>query len=283
MLLFERCLLCKKSSSGILTQKSVKTYFSILKTNFLVYLHYPLELLMVVLQRVVTISLLMVFWNLVLKSAAGSKLQISELLSYFLIADGIGELTMATRTKFGTLLRRSIKSGQISNYLIKPLRILPAMYAHVWGERSIYNAPALACIFLGVCLNPPTNIANYLIFLLFLVLATTIAFAINLFEGVLTFYVTSPGGIMSSLVHIIRILSGALAPLEYFPNELRKVVELTPFPSMIFTPVHSLMRSPSELNIFRNFTLCIIWAVVLNFLTLRLWRRGLRQYEAIGL
>ena len=238
---------------------------------------------MVILQRVVTVGLLMVFWNLVLKNTAGNSPHLTGLLSYFLIADGIGELTMATRTKFGTLLRRSIKTGQISNYLMKPLSILPAMYAHVWGERSIYNAPAIASIILGLVINPPNHWTRLSLFFVFLVLSMATAFAFNLIEGILTFWVTSPSGIMNCIVHTTRLLSGAIAPLTFFPNKLRNIVELTPFPAMVFAPINSLGILDSPISIAKSFLIAVFWASALNIVLLRLWRKGLRKYEAIGL
>lgn len=257
-------------------------YLAILKYNFMEYIRYPFELLSVLIQRVIKISFLLILWKLVL-DASGKSYNLNELLSYFLLADGIAEITMALRTKFGTLLRDSIKSGSISNFLIKPIKLIPAMYATTWGKRSIYNVPGLISISIGIVLNPPRNAESILLFIIFFLIAGSIAFAFNMFEGIMTFYVESPGGIMNSLVHIVRVFSGAMAPLSFFPEKLRVFLSFTPFPAMVYGPINSLGYSTIDNNILNELSIAMSWAIIINILMFYFWKKGIKKYEAYGL
>lgn len=257
-------------------------YFAILKFNFQEYLRYPFEFVSVLIQQWIRIAFFFILWSLILE-ATDRDFNIRELVAYFLLADGISETTMALRTKFGTLLRKSIKTGSISNFLIKPVRLLPAMFSTVWGQRSIHNVPALLSIAAGIILNPPQNIESILLFLFFFLIAGVIAFAFNLFEGIMTFYVESPGGIMNAMVHVARIFSGAWAPLTFFPDKVREILEYTPYPAMVFGPINSLSYTGFNADVGKELVIAIFWAVAINLIMYFFWRRGIKKYEAYGL
>jgi ABC-2 type transport system permease protein len=213
----------------------------------------------------------------------GESRDITEILSYYLITGGLAGLTMLFRQKFGAYLRKSIKSGEISNFLIKPIALLPSIYATVWGERSVHNITAIISIVIGLVISPPLSFINLILFLIFVLISFSIGFAINLIEGILTLYLESPGGIMNSIAHIARLLSGSLIPLEYFPENIARVIQYLPFAVAIYSPYQSLRYETFNLSVLRELGVGIFWALTLNVLIIYFWRKGLKKYEAVGL
>ncbi len=258
-------------------------YFHLLKTNFLVYIQYPLELLFIILKDIIKILFLVLFWGLIFSSMSGEERSITEIVSYYLITGGLAELTMLFRQKLGAYLRKSIKSGEISNFLIKPIALLPSIYTTVWGQRSVYNVSAIISIIIGLVISPPFSFVNVVLFLVFVLISFSIGFAINLIEGILTLYLESPGGIMNSIAHIARLLSGSLIPLEYFPEGIAGIIQYLPFAVAIYSPYQSLRYERFGTEVLKNLGVGIVWAVLMNFIVIYLWRKGLKKYEAIGL
>lgn len=260
----------------------MRIYLEILFFNFQQFIHYPLEILAALLSNIITVFFTYIFWTLVLK-ATGQESDIYMLVGYFLIAEGMGNLTMIFRQKFGSLLRKSIKDGSITNFIIKPIGVLPSMYATVWGRRSVPNISSLVMMILGIVLIHPTSVVALVLFVYFLIVAFLLAYSMNLFEGILTFHVTEPGGIMNAIAHTTRLLSGAFIPLYFFPDTIRNVADYLPFTMMIFTPINMLSQNSINHDVVRDLLLGTFWSGFALIITYILWKKGLRKYEAVGL
>jgi ABC-2 type transport system permease protein len=75
-------------------------------------------------------------------------------------------------------------------------------------------------------------------------------------------------------------LSGLIAPLQLYPEPVRRLALWTPFPYMISIPAQLL--AGDAVDVVASFAVVGGWIAVLLPLTLFLWRRGLRKYGAMG-
>jgi len=80
------------------------------------------------------------------------------------------------------------------------------------------------------------------------------------------------------VVHLF--LSGLIAPLDVYPEPVRRFTELTPFPYLIYYPVNLLLGRGAPFG--RAVAVLAAWGVVAWLLQRLLWRRGLRRYSAMG-
>jgi ABC-2 type transport system permease protein len=105
-----------------------------------------------------------------------------------------------------------------------------------------------------------------------------------LFEGLslLSFWVENTYGIRFTMRVIMEVVGGAIIPLSFFPQILEKTFMLLPFPFLIYVPMKIYLgKIPLEqvgLELFKEGG----WIVVLAMLNLILWKRGIRQYVAMG-
>lgn len=91
-------------------------YFDILKFGFSRSTAYPTEVFAVILRKIFDLGVTLLFW-FVLSKTASISLTTQELLSYFLIAEAIKEITFLTSLKFGKNTLRKVKRGDINTYL----------------------------------------------------------------------------------------------------------------------------------------------------------------------
>jgi len=75
-------------------------------------------------------------------------------------------------------------------------------------------------------------------------------------------------------------LSGMLAPLDLYPEAVRRFALLTPFPSMLYLPAQ--LASGGSIDAVAGFQTVAVWLAVLIPLNLLLWRAGVRRYAAMG-
>lgn len=257
-------------------------YWDIVRFNFLRFLAYPFEILASVLKRVIEILFLILFWSLIVNSP-GSHINLSQIVSYFFISMGIQDLVMAHWGPFGSDIATLIKTGQISNYLIKPLDIIPTVYSISLGRSGMRIILAIINLGIGVVIFPPKSIVSVFLFLIFFIFAWSIAFAYNLFQGSLYFYLTEAGGVKNALNNIVRIFSGEMIPLFLFPYTLSQIVRLTPFPSMVYGPTIALSTNNINGEVIINIFISLFWAVVLNIGVYLFWKKSIKHYEAIGI
>ncbi len=235
-----------------------------------------------ILKRILMLSFLVVFWSLI-SEASNNTINITDIISYFLIAQGVGELLMADNTNFGRTIRRAVKRGSINQVLIRPVELISYLYFTTLGERGVAMFWAIGSIIIGIIINKGITIYGIILFPLFFFSAFFIAFAYNLFEGAISFVFTEVSGIKNSLHHITRVLSGLVVPLTFFPEGLRNIVNLSPFPAMISAPTNALKLQDFTSETFNLLLISFFWAIFLNIVVTLFWKKALKKYEAIGI
>jgi len=261
----------------------MKTYIAVVSFYYKRYLIYPYETITIVIKRFFNISFLLIFWNLILQGSTINGFNLNNLLSYFLISDGVGELLMSDDTKLGRLIRKQVKSGNINQILIKPVSIIKYYYFLCFGQSSIKNIIAIISIVIGVIINHNLTLSSFLIFLIFMFNGFFVALSFNIFEGALSLIFTEVNGIKNAINHVTRVLSGAFIPLTLFPEGFRKIIELTPFPTMVFGPTNALRSSQFNIEIIKQIIVGLFWSLVLFVLVNKFWNYCLKKYEAIGI
>jgi ABC-2 type transport system permease protein len=68
-------------------------------------------------------------------------------------------------------------------------------------------------------------------------LAFLVSFSFDYFIGLLAFYTESTWGLSITKEIIIMVLSGALLPLQFFPDAIRQVLLWLPFQTIYYTPL----------------------------------------------
>jgi ABC-2 type transport system permease protein len=257
-------------------------YFDIVKFNFLRFFAYPWEIVASILKRVVELFFLIFFWTLVIKSSNG-QINLTQIVSYFFISMGIRDLVMSHWGPFGGEIGNEIKTGQINNYLIKPVSIIPTLYSISLGRNGMRVFLAITNLLIGIAIFPPKNLISVGLFFIFFILALLISFAFNLFQGTLYFHLTDAFGVRSAINNFVRILSGEMVPLFLFPFLLGQIIRFTPFPSMVYGPTIALSTSRIDQTVLVNIAIGIFWAITLNFFVYRFWKRSIKNYEAIGI
>jgi len=111
-------------------------------------------------------------------------------------------------------------------------------------------------------------------------LAFILRFAIQYTFAMLAFWTERASAIQQFWGLFYIFLSGAIAPLEVFPDTVRQILEWTPFPYMMHFPAILLMGLP--VNFGSSILIMIGWTIVFIMLNRWLWRKGLKQYSGMG-
>jgi ABC-2 type transport system permease protein len=109
------------------------------------------------------------------------------------------------------------------------------------------------------------------LFPLSLLFAFFISFFLDYFVGLFGFYSESVWGLSTTKEILVTILSGALIPLQFFPDAIQKVLLWLPFQAIYHTPLMMITRPNQGWDVFLPMLATQIFWVVALFLATRLF------------
>ena len=220
-----------------------------------------------------------VLWYWLLRGSSEQEIRLS--VGYLLVANGVRELVDAYQLKFGGRLMDEIKDGSISSSLVRPIVPYRLSYFIFFGTRGTNYIFGWLLIFGGVLVNPPVSIINYGYFILVILLASVISYQLNIMTGFLSFWFIEAASMRSLLVHTTRVLSGSMIPLTYFPELLRNIALITPFPILAYLP--SKVVQNGLMGYEGSLLASGLWVVIFFLMEKKLWIWGVKRYEAVGI
>lgn len=182
-------------------------------------------------------------------------------------------------------LERQIRTGELSNLLMRPLH--PLLHHAMQNLAALPVRVALA-VPLGVAvlvaaggLETPGGAALGALGPA-LALAWLINLGVHVVIGCLAFWLTASTSLFEVWLGLYLVLSGAAVPTSLYPEGLAAVVRVLPFHATLGFPAELLIGRLSEGEIARGLGLQVMWVVIFGALGAWLWRRGLRVYGAVG-
>jgi ABC-2 type transport system permease protein len=116
--------------------------------------------------------------------------------------------------------------------------------------------------------------------LLALIASFIVRFLIQYAFSMLSFWSERASSIEEAWLLLYMFFSGMLAPLDVYPEPVRRFAELTPFPYLVYFPAQLLMGKPVPL--LRATLVLLAWGLGAFILYRFLWKRGLKRYSAMG-
>jgi ABC-2 type transport system permease protein len=111
-------------------------------------------------------------------------------------------------------------------------------------------------------------------------MAFALRFIIQYTFAMVAFWTERAAALENLWMLFFLFLSGYIAPLDVFPENIRNIVMLTPFPYMINFPASILVGLPVDLT--RGFLAIIGWFLIFLGANRFLWRMGLKRYSGMG-
>jgi ABC-2 type transport system permease protein len=125
--------------------------------------------------------------------------------------------------------------------------------------------------------------AGLLLFPVSLLLAFLISFSIDYFVGLMGFYSESVWGLSITKEIIVTVFSGALIPLQFFPDAIQKILFWLPFQAIFHTPIMMITRPDQELEVFLPLiTVQLGWAMLLFLLARLFYHQAVKVLRIAG-
>lgn len=227
--------------------------------------------------------IMLALWNAVAASGPIAGFGAPELARYFVAALIVRQITGAWVM---WELSHLIRMGGLSAHLLRPMH--PLWTYAVWVAtaipfRLVILAPLVAAVGwwrpdLFVWPEP----TQFALFLLSVSMAWVTAFLIQCAFGLASFWVDKSDGMFESWNAVWGLLSGYIAPLAFFPDAWRPVLDLLPFRGLLGLPVELLGGFLTPAAALRPMIVQAVWMVISWGVVDLLWRRGTVRYGAFG-
>lgn len=206
------------------------------------------------------------------------------ILTYVLGTALVGTMVFSTRTHE---IGANIDSGDLSLFLLRPLNYFKYWFARDLGDKLVNIAFVIGeLLILYVILHPPVFLQMHGIVLFATFVAICIAVVLNFYFGSLLGLIAfwSPEVWAPRFLYFILVpfLSGAIVPLDIFPQTLQQFLQLLPFSYLIYFPVKLYLGSLTFDQIIHGMTIGGLWIVLLHCATQVIWLKGLKSYSAQG-
>jgi ABC-2 type transport system permease protein len=180
-------------------------------------------------------------------------------------------------------LSEEIRLGKISTYLIYPFDFWKFHTAGFFSFQFLQIFVALITItvlsMIGLLKFPTLSVLA--IGLTYTLYVSAFWFALQFLTGILAFWLEETWILRVILQIVAAFLSGAIIPLDLYPEFFVTILDYTPFPYItyyairIFTgETHLLLKAVPVIS---------FWLVVTCFLNHLIWKRGIRLYTAAGM
>ncbi len=179
---------------------------------------------------------------------------------------------------------RDVVEGRLSFRLLRPLDpYFEHLSAHV-AERLARLPFVVLLTLLFFYLFPEARFVPepgpFLLGLLLTLLAFLLRYTMQYATAMLTFWTERASSVEEVFFLLYLFLSGTIAPLEVFPEPLRKLALLTPFPYLVYLP--AALLAGQEVALFPGLWIMLFWGVAFLLLARLLFWLGLKRYSGQG-
>jgi len=180
----------------------------------------------------------------------------------------------------------TIRTGEVASELARPVDYLRAQLAQALGSAVVEGllGGALALLLGGVALHilAPASVAGALLFLPSVAPGFLVKFLISYLTGLLCFWTVNSLGLLWARAALTNVLSGALIPLQLFPDALRGLALASPFAAVVNAPVAIYLGTTTGAALIGTLALQGAWVAILWVLARALWIPSVRALTVQG-
>lgn len=244
----------------------MKKYIMIVRNSFMSFIIYRFHFFFTSLSNMLYIIIIFFLWRAIYRGSSGSinGMTFNQTFLYLALAISIFCLF---RTQIDWDMSWEVVQGTVVMNLLKPLDLQLIKMSNALGF-VLYNfiTITLPAILVIIFIFRPGEITlkGILLCIIPVMLAFFISFNIDYIIGLTSFYTESIWGISIAKDTIVLLLSGAVIPINFFPDILRKIVGFLPFQAIYHIPLTILISKDMPIYDYLKFLgIQLSWAIVL--------------------
>lgn len=260
------------------------TYFYVYKIQILKSMAYKFDVYGNIIMQTIIMIATAFFWKALFRNADSiGGVTVDTMLTYTVVSSLVSVL-LTTNVEWR--ITDSVRKGTIAVDLMRPVNIFRVFFAENLGGVTALIFQNLIPIFLIgsliIKLPLPNSKTDGLLFLVSIVLAFLINWYIAVIFGIWAFKVIEMSALIQVKKHLIRLLSGSMIPIWFFPDWLKNILECLPFVYIYQMPISIYVGQYSRESLEKGLILQLFWAIGLCLLKNYLEKRVVKSVMIQG-
>ena len=261
-------------------------YLQVIKITLLEYSVYRLNFILWRFRNVVQLLVLYFLWQAAIPE--GTEIfgyDQAKILTYILGTSFIRSFVISSRSVDAA---GHISSGDISNFLIKPINYIKYWFAKDAADKLLNLCFSLVEISVIIYfLKPPftfqTDVSLLMLTFVAILIGVVLYFCLSFLLSTIAFWSPENPWPMRFLFDILVIFfAGSFFPLDILPETIFNFLKLLPFSYLLFFPMDIYLGKLSFNEVIIGMTIALFWVVVCYQLLRVFFKLGLKSYAAWG-
>lgn len=260
------------------------SYLYVMKTQLIRSFTYRFDVYGNIIMQTIIMVTTAFFWRALFGSGTFSNgMTADSMLTYTIISSAMSVLFT---TGVERRIQRSVEQGSISVEMIHPINVFGVYFAEDMGTiAALLFQNLLPIIIIGSLVIKVPVIASVSAISMFaasLVLSMGINWLLAAIFGMWAFTAVEMDALIQVKKHLLRLLSGSIIPIWFFPDSFKAVLEALPFVYIYQLPLDIYVGSASTEDILHRMVIQVIWFAVLGTAFFILQRRVLGKVMVQG-
>jgi ABC-2 type transport system permease protein len=257
----------------------LQAYWYIAKMRILTTLAYRFEVFASVGSQLILMFAAVFLWRTAYSGDAHStSMQLDQIVTYSVLSILLGSVFICD---VQNTIYNKIREGQIVVDFYRPITLLGCYLADDLGTMmsSVVNKVLplflLASIFFKMPL--PVSFTSFILFIPCCVLSYAILWLLSAIVGLISFWVMELGNMGMVKDSIVRILSGSIIPLWFFPSSIQTISKFLPFQYTYQTPLAIYIGEISPIDAMKAMGIQFVWIAIFYALLYVVWNKAKKK------
>lgn len=256
-------------------KEKFKVYFYVYKMQIIKSMAYKFDVYGNIIMQTIIMIATAFFWKALFSNAENvGGVTVETMLTYTVVSSMVSVLLT---TNVENRINDSVRKGTIAVDMMRPVNIFRVFLAeNLGGVTALIFQNLLPIFIIGSLLIKvpvPASVGDGLLFVVSMVLAFCINWFIAEMFGMWSFSIIEMSALIQVKKHLIRLLSGSMIPIWFFPEWLRSVLEYLPFMYIYQMPISIYVGQYTSESLAKGLIIQLIWAVALYVLKSYLEKR----------
>ena len=244
--------------------QNLKIYKQIIKTGLIRSLTYKFEVYSNILMQTIIMICGAFFWKALFKNTQSVKGVTAETMLTYVIISSVIAVTLSTGVE--RRIQQSVDRGTVAIDLVRPVNIFSMYFAEdIATLIALFFQNTIPIILIGsivVGIPKPASIGAFLLFVFSVIIAYLVNWLIAVMFGMICFSQIHVDALFQVKKHLIRLLSGSIIPIWFFPTWLKAILEALPFAYLYQLPLNIYIGKVTGDEIVIGLLIQLAWLIV---------------------
>ena len=262
----------------------MKKYLYVIKIQIIKSFTYEFNVYGNIIMQTIIMITSAFFWKALYKNhSIVSGVDADNMLTYIVISSLLSVLLI---TNVERRIQTSVEKGTVATDMMKPVSLFGVYFAEDIGNivALIFQnmIPILVIGSLMIRIPKMADLHALLLFVISVVESILINWLIAALFGMIAFTAVNIDALIQVKKHLLRLLSGSIIPIWFFPSGVARILETLPFVYIYQLPLSIYIGKGDRAQQIRQMQIQFLWLVILAALFFFVQKRVTRKVMVQG-